>query len=565
MAPAAVQHDEASPLLTIDPEAQTARAPPTPLPKGQMAALCSVRLVDPIAFTQIFPYVNEFMSDLNLTQDPSRIGFYSGLVESAFALAQLCSIYQWAKLSDIVGRKPVIIAGIAGLGFATLLFGVSKSLPDVIISRCLSGLFSGNVAVIHSVLGEITDASNQALAFPIYGLFWPLGAIIGPLLGGTFSNPATKYPALFGGKFFHVYPYFLPCAVAACVAFISVFLAYFFLEETLPSKRRRIPNEKRAHQPTYGATNNFTGGTPSDGPVPTRPSYASLSRPVHETGATYAPSRNAPSTLLGRCDDDDARMLFLDAPEYQPREPEQQWSASALLKLPVIRALCLSGCALSFIGTAFDVVFVLFCYSAVESGGLALSASQIGYSLAIAGAVSAGIQLIFLPTLLRTFDIACMYNLCMALWPCAFAALPMLNLIARAGVDPLSDTPHITLLLWMGIALVLTISRVGCLAFSISMILVKEHAPPSALGAANGVTQLAQCLARAIAPAFVSSAFALSLDNDWLGGQAWVVVMIGICIAGCMFNSAITRARREAIAEGRVGASVDGVGMVGRH
>lgn len=42
-----------------------------------------------------------------------------------------------------------------------------------------AGIFSGNIAVIHSVLGELTDSTNQAIAFPIYGLFWPLGAIIG--------------------------------------------------------------------------------------------------------------------------------------------------------------------------------------------------------------------------------------------------------------------------------------------------------------------------------------------------------------------------------------------------
>lgn len=42
-----------------------------------------------------------------------------------------------------------------------------------------AGLFSGNVAVMHSVLGELTDSTNQAVAFPIYGLCWPLGVIIG--------------------------------------------------------------------------------------------------------------------------------------------------------------------------------------------------------------------------------------------------------------------------------------------------------------------------------------------------------------------------------------------------
>ena len=48
-------------------------------------------------------------------------------------------------------------------------------------------------------------------------------------------------------------------------------------------------------------------------------------------------------------------------------------SAISLLRQPVIRALCTSGCALSFVGTAFDVVFVLFCYSPIETGGLAFS------------------------------------------------------------------------------------------------------------------------------------------------------------------------------------------------
>lgn len=78
------------------------------------------------------------------------------------------------------------------------MFGLSKSLASVLVARCLGGehsiqylsalkltsnsvggLFSGNIAVIHSVLGEITDSTNQMVAFPIYGLAWPIGSIIG--------------------------------------------------------------------------------------------------------------------------------------------------------------------------------------------------------------------------------------------------------------------------------------------------------------------------------------------------------------------------------------------------
>ena len=98
--------------------------------------------------------------------------------------------------TDTIGRRPVVLLGIFGIGLATLFMGVSSTLAGVLFARCLGessvnisyilsdlpflgGFFSGNIAVIHSVLGEITDATNQAIAFPIYGLCWPLGAIVG--------------------------------------------------------------------------------------------------------------------------------------------------------------------------------------------------------------------------------------------------------------------------------------------------------------------------------------------------------------------------------------------------
>jgi len=481
-------YNESCPLLQDQSTLETqklAKSKRTPLPKAQLTVLCAVRLVDPIAFSQIFPYINEFMITLHLTDDPSQIGFYSGIVESAFALAQLCSIYQWAKLSDIIGRRPVIIVGIIGIAVTTVLFGLSDSLTEVLISRCIAGLFSGNIAVIHSVLGELTDPTNQALAFPIYGLAWPLGSIIGPLIGGTLSNPAAKYPGYFDYAFLRIHPYFLPCAIAALVAILAVLLAFYFLDETLPTKRR-----KRTEKGT------------------------SLS------GSFYGPIDNGNDSLAAA----------------------QPPSVKNLLSIPIIRSLSASGCALSFIATAFDVVFVLFCYSPIETGGLAFSASQIGYSLAIAGSTSACIQLFFMPTLLRTFDIVRLYNFCIGLWPFAYIALPLLNFIARSGLNETTgqtDVPTKSIL-WIGIAIVLAGSRIGCLAYSVSMILVKENSPsPSALGSTNGLVQFAMCLSRAFSPAFVSSAFALSVNNNLCGGYLWVIIMVVICLLGCFSAKSI--------------------------
>ncbi|KAG2115131.1 major facilitator superfamily domain-containing protein [Suillus discolor] len=490
-------YDETSPLLRTtsnahNAEAQIAEKPKsTPLPKGQLTALCIVRLVEPITFTQLFPYVNEFMSDLHLTDDPSKIGFYSGLVESAFAVSQLCSIYHWARLSDVIGRRPVIFLGIIGLAITTLMFGLSKSLASVLVARCLGGehsipapklisnsvggLFSGNIAVIHSVLGEITDSTNQMVAFPIYGLAWPIGSIIGPLMGGAFSHPALKYPEILGYQFLKDYPYFLPCFIASTFAIIGVSLGFIFLEETLPSKR----NGKKSISP-----NASTNG---------------------------------------------------DSVTTAPALPEKPLSVSKLLSVPIISALALSGFMLSYIGTSFDVVFVLFCYSPIKSGGLAFSASQIGYSLAIAGAIGAAIQLCIMSYLLRTFDPAKIYCFCMSLWPYTFLVLPVLNLIARAGLDETTGELGTTAVafLWVGIAFVLLLTKAACIAYGVSMILTKENAPNAAsLGQSNGLVQFTMCFARSFAPFVVSALFATSLEYNLLGGYLWLVIMVMVSFLG---------------------------------
>lgn len=282
--------------------------------------------------------------------------------------------------------------------------GLSSSLGGVLFARSLGGFFSGNIAVIHSVLGEITDSTNQAIAFPLYGLCWPLGAIIGPLMGGLLSNPATKF-AWFDTALFRRYPYLLPSLTAAVIAWSGCLYGYFYLGETLPSKR----------------------------------------------------SKQKDNIQMSECHGG----VF--------EKPSQPASIRYLLSIPLIRALCLSGAGLSFITTAFDVTFVLFCYTSLPQGGLAFNATQIGYALSISGCVSIFLQLFCMPYLLRRFDNARMYNFCMGLWPFCFVLLPGLNILACMGTADLTTgelNPATKTLVWIGIGVILTISRSAALAFS---------------------------------------------------------------------------------------------------
>ena len=76
-------------------------------------------------------------------------------------------MYYWSSLSDRIGRKPVIMLGITGATVSAACFGLSKSLWMMIFSRSIAGALAGNVAVISSMLSEMTDETNQGKGTPI--------------------------------------------------------------------------------------------------------------------------------------------------------------------------------------------------------------------------------------------------------------------------------------------------------------------------------------------------------------------------------------------------------------
>ncbi|KAF8551946.1 MFS general substrate transporter [Imleria badia] len=477
---------------------------PTPLPKAQLAALVTVRIVDPIAYTQIFPYINQLLADLHIAA-PEQVGFYSGFIESAYSLGEAFSVYHWGTLSDDIGRRPVVIFGLIGIAVSTIAFGWSTSLVAILASRFLGGLVAGNIAVLHSILVEITDDTNQNIAVPIYSLAWSTGTIVGPLIGGTLANAATRYPKYFSWPVFVDHPYLPPCTITAVCAFFGTGLGYLLIEETLPSKRQ-------------GAVSRVPGGTP--------PSASDIDLCLTDT-------RSA--------------------------------SAKALLEIPALRALALSGLALSFLSSAFDVVFALFCYAPVDTGGLGLQPSTIGNLLAFAGTLAVLLRLVALPYILRRFDYATTYNTCMYLWPVTFALLPLFNALAHPpphpemSMSPGAGTATTTEIgIWIGLALVLALSKVAAIPYSITMLLIKRHAPArsgsrptpttttgtgSALGRSNGLVQLAMCLGRAVGPVVVSALFTALNGSTWARqwgiNWMWSVVMVGFAAVGARVTKGI--------------------------
>ena len=107
---------------------------------------------------------------------------YAGLISSSFSFCQCITSLLWGSLSDRIGRKPVLLIGLFGNFVSMLLFGFSKNITWAITTRSISGFLSGNIGVAKCVLGEITDETNQNIAFAWYGLVFSVGSIIGPMV-----------------------------------------------------------------------------------------------------------------------------------------------------------------------------------------------------------------------------------------------------------------------------------------------------------------------------------------------------------------------------------------------
>lgn len=101
------------------------------------------RICEPIAFMSIFPYIYYMIEDFHITEDPSKISVYAGMVTSAFALAEFATGFLWGRLSDKIGRKPVLLSGLAGTALSVLIFGLAPNLPVALLARALGGLLNG--------------------------------------------------------------------------------------------------------------------------------------------------------------------------------------------------------------------------------------------------------------------------------------------------------------------------------------------------------------------------------------------------------------------------------------
>lgn len=108
---------------------------------------------------------------------------------SIYLLAQAVSVPVYAKLSDVLGRKPIILLGIGLFLLGSILCGFAWSMPALIAFRALQGLGAGAVQPMAvTIAGDIYTVAERAKVQGYLASVWAISAVVGPTLGGFFSQ-----------------------------------------------------------------------------------------------------------------------------------------------------------------------------------------------------------------------------------------------------------------------------------------------------------------------------------------------------------------------------------------
>tara|TARA_B100000686_G_scaffold342865_1_gene422747 strand:- start:121 stop:1431 length:1311 start_codon:yes stop_codon:yes gene_type:complete len=206
-----------------------------------MGILFLVVLVDMLGLTLVIPFLTYFVQDLASAEgivDTGSRDFWVGIVIAIYSLAQFISTPILGAISDRLGRRPVLMFGLAANSIFFIVFGLSGSLAMAIIARFLAGAGNGNIAVAKAYIGDISEDEQVAGRMGMLGAAFGLGFMIGPFVGGVLSDPASGIGGPFDSQFWSDYPYLLPCLFSSAMSAIALLLAFFKLPESLPKESR---------------------------------------------------------------------------------------------------------------------------------------------------------------------------------------------------------------------------------------------------------------------------------------------------------------------------------------
>jgi multidrug resistance protein len=191
--------------------------------RAKLSTLFLIVLIDLVGFGMVIPILPLYAE----TYRPSPVVF--GLLMASYSLMQFLFAPVLGRLSDRVGRRPILIVSLAGACVGYLMLGLAGSLSMLFVSRVIAGISGANISTAQAVIADITGPETRAKGMGIIGAAFGLGFILGPAFGGLLVG---------------IRPW-LPGVAASGTSLIALGMTLLLLPETLNPDSR----DRAAHAP----------------------------------------------------------------------------------------------------------------------------------------------------------------------------------------------------------------------------------------------------------------------------------------------------------------------------
>jgi DHA1 family tetracycline resistance protein-like MFS transporter len=187
--------------------------------KASLLVLFLTVFIDLIGFGMVIPFLSFYAREYGAS------GVAVGAVVGIYSIMQFFFAPVWGRLSDRVGRRPILLLSLTASTAGYLLFAFSRSLGVLFLSRVIAGIGGANIGTAQAYIADSTAPENRAKGMGLIGAAFGLGFILGPPLSGILAAVGTSH-GLHGNL--------LPGLVAGGLSFTAFLIALSVLSESKP-------------------------------------------------------------------------------------------------------------------------------------------------------------------------------------------------------------------------------------------------------------------------------------------------------------------------------------------
>lgn len=184
--------------------------------RSPLAIIFVTVMIDLIGFGIVIPVLPLYAERFGAS--PTVVGLLFGI----YSIMQFLFAPVLGRLSDRVGRRPVLLLSLIGTAIGFLLMGLARTLWLLFLARAIDGITGGNISTAQAYIADVTGPEERSRGMGLIGAAFGIGFVFGPALAGILSHISPAAPFYFAG------------ALAAA----NALALYFFLPESLPSARR---------------------------------------------------------------------------------------------------------------------------------------------------------------------------------------------------------------------------------------------------------------------------------------------------------------------------------------